>query len=115
MDAQYPTTIHRAFNGKWKYVEAAMPFLISLILVLQGLVVYIWNDHVNQYDKLQMIVISYEKRFDAVEKFQAEVQGNRFTTGDAINMQNAWQGTMKDEFANMKNCMNLILRGFECD
>lgn len=90
------------------------PFLSALILVLQSLVVYIWQDHVDDYTKLVEKVELNQVTLNHLKVFEAETVANRFTSQDALEMNMLLQQLVTDKTDDLKNCINLVARGKDC-
>lgn len=103
------TPIHRAFNGKWKWVEAVQPILVLLLSIIQGLVIYIYTTHTKDLDshlhdyKLKSEIV--ENRLDGLEIFRAETNANRFTSQDALRMNSTLLEAISKLETELKRCI----------
>lgn len=103
------TPIHKAFNGKWKWVEALQPVLVTLLSIIQGLVIYIWSQHIEAYEAHAQVQREtnalVEQKLDNFAIFEAETKANRFTSQDALRMNALLLEAINDLEDELKRCI----------
>lgn len=103
------TPIHRAFNGKWKWIEAVQPILVLLLSIIQGLVIYIWTQHTESFDnhvaQQEQLHADIKTDVDGLKIFRAETNANRFTSQDALRMNQLLITAINDLESELKRCI----------
>lgn len=89
---------------------------LATIIVLQGIIGFMWYDMKQEIENNHAGIASVETRVDGLEVFRASTEANRFTAGDASQMQlvfirelQAMREQIGDDISRLRSCFNTNL------